>query len=99
MGVIHPSRLANTRIPLTRCEAIAEVHMPVTPINPPPKSHHSHEVSRRTHGILDYVGGALLLLAAIFFPFPDPAMRMLSASLGTILLLYSAATDYEMGLL
>lgn len=68
-------------------------------ITPSPKSHHSHEVSRRVHGILDYVGGALLLLAAIFLPFPDSAMRMLSAALGAILLLYSAGTDYEMGIL
>ena len=68
-------------------------------ISPSPKSHRSHEVSRRLHGILDYAGGALLLLAAIFMPFPDSAMRMLSAALAVVLLLYSAATDYEMGLL
>lgn len=73
--------------------------MPTTRISPSPKSHHSHEVSRRVHGVLDYAGGVLLLLSAVFLPFPDPAMKMLSAMLGTILLFYSAATDYEMGVL
>ncbi|HSI11891.1 MAG TPA: hypothetical protein VK961_07595 [Chthoniobacter sp.] len=73
--------------------------MPTVRLNPSPKSHPHHQVSHRMHGILDYVGGVLLLLSAIFLPFPDSAMRMLGAAFGVILLLYSAATDYEMGLL
>ena len=73
--------------------------MSLTRIQPSPQSHHSHHVSRRLHGILDYVGAALLVMAAFFLPFPDDTMRMMSVALGAGLLLYSVATDYEMGFL
>jgi len=67
--------------------------------NPSRKTQSTRHVSRRLHGILDYLGGVLLILAAVFVPFPDEPMRMMSAASGAVLLFYSAGTDYEMGLL
>ena len=67
--------------------------------NPSPKIHSTLHVSRRLHGILDYLGGVILILAGAFVPFPDDPMRMMSVASGAVLLFYSAGTDYEMGLL
>ncbi len=67
--------------------------------NPSPRSHPIHEVSRRTHAFLDYVGGILLLLAAAVLPFHDPNMQTFSLAAGGFLLLYSVVTDYELSLL
>ena len=65
----------------------------------PPRSHPAHEVSRRTHAFLDYLGAILLFLAAAVLPFQDPNMRTFSVAVGGFLLLYSAVTDYELSFL
>jgi hypothetical protein len=55
----------------------------------------------RAHGVLDYVVGALLILAPWLFGFADdadPAATWVPVVLGAGALLYSVFTDYELGL-
>jgi len=52
-------------------------------------------LSLRTHNILDYVGGALLILAPFLFGFADiDAARNVFMLTGIILVLYSLFTNY-----
>jgi hypothetical protein len=52
-------------------------------------------VSLRTHNILDYVGGALLILAPFLFGFADvDAARNVFMLSGFVLILYSLFTNY-----
>jgi len=67
--------------------------------NSPPTTHASWRISRRAHGILDYLSGAVLVASAFVVPYPDGPMRMIAVALGLVLLLYSLGTDYEAGLL
>jgi hypothetical protein len=57
-------------------------------------------ISRRTHGILDYVVGIVLLLAPSLFGFSDSgAASRLPITLGVIGIIYSLLTNYELGLI
>src|SRR4051812_22363253 len=57
-------------------------------------------LSLRTHNILDYVGGALLILAPFLFGFADidPARNVFMVT-GAILILYSLFTNYQYAVL
>lgn len=51
------------------------------------------------HGVMDYLTGVLLLAAPWLFGFNDHRIATLTtAAFGLVLLLYSMATDYELGL-
>jgi hypothetical protein len=53
----------------------------------------------RVHGMLDYLLGALLIAAPWLFGFADGgAEQWVPVGLGAAVLLYSAFTDYELGL-
>lgn len=53
-------------------------------------------MSLRTHNIMDYVGGALLILAPFIFGFADvDAARNVMMLTGFTLILYSLFTNYE----
>ena len=53
----------------------------------------------RVHGMLDYLLGALLIAAPWLFGFADGgAEQWVPVALGAGVLLYSAVTDYELGL-
>ena len=53
----------------------------------------------RVHGMLDYLLGALLIAAPWLFGFADGgAEQWVPVALGAGVLLYSAFTDYELGL-
>jgi hypothetical protein len=53
----------------------------------------------RVHGIVDYAIGILLVASAFVLPYPDNPMKMIAVVFGAIILLYSAMTDYPLGLL
>ncbi|MEA3213543.1 MAG: hypothetical protein QOE70_6600 [Chthoniobacter sp.] len=53
----------------------------------------------RVHGIVDYAAGILLVASAFVLPYPDNPMKMIAVVFGAIILLYSAMTDYPLGLL
>jgi hypothetical protein len=56
-------------------------------------------IPTRTHGILDYLIGALLIVAPWLFDFADGgAKQWVPIILGAGALLYSIMTDYELGL-
>ena len=56
-------------------------------------------ISSRTHGVLDYVVGVLLILAPFLFGFADnPAARNVAWFVGAGLLLYSLITAYELSI-
>jgi hypothetical protein len=56
-------------------------------------------IPTRTHGILDYLIGALLIVAPWLFDFADGgAKQWVPIILGAGALLYSVMTDYELGL-
>jgi len=56
-------------------------------------------ITSRQHGILDYVGGVVLILAPWIFGFSDvDAARNVPIILGIIILLQSLITDYELSL-
>lgn len=57
-------------------------------------------ISTRTHGILDYLMGLLLIISPWIFDFADggPA-QWIPVILGFSALVYSIITDYELGLL
>lgn len=57
-------------------------------------------LSLRTHNIVDYVGGALLLLAPFLFGFADlEVARNVFLISGATLILYSLFTNYEYAVL
>ena len=54
----------------------------------------------RIHGMLDYLLGALLIASPWLFGFADnPAARWAPVVLGAGVLVYSAFTDYELGVI
>jgi hypothetical protein len=56
-------------------------------------------LSRRTHGVLDYVVGLILILAPRLLGFNDgTAAQYVPMTLGFAALIYSAFTNYELGL-
>lgn len=58
-----------------------------------------HILSRRTHGVLDYLVGLLLIFAPSLFGFNDgTAAQKLPMALGVAALVYSLVTNYELGL-
>ena len=55
-------------------------------------------ISRRTHGVLDYVVGVLLILAPRIFGFnTDGAEARIPVILGWATIAYSLLTNYELG--
>jgi len=55
-------------------------------------------ISLRTHNIMDYFGGAFLLLSPLLFGFADLSeARNLFMAGGFLLILYSFLTNYEVG--
>lgn len=58
-----------------------------------------HILSRRTHGILDYIVGILLIFAPNIFGFANGgAEQRVAVILGIAILIYSLLTNYEVGL-
>lgn len=56
-------------------------------------------IDTRTHGIIDYLTGVLLLAAPYLFGFADGSMaQWVPMVLGALILLMSLITDYELGL-
>jgi hypothetical protein len=56
-------------------------------------------ISLRAHGIMDYIYGLLLMAAPWVFGFSgEAAARETALALGVLTLVYSVATDYELGL-
>jgi hypothetical protein len=53
----------------------------------------------RTHAIIDYLTGAILLLSPFAIPFPDNPMKGIAFAFGAVIVLYSSMTDYPLGLL
>ncbi|HUR60734.1 MAG TPA: hypothetical protein VM029_23640 [Opitutaceae bacterium] len=57
-----------------------------------------HLISRRTHGVLDYVVGAVLILSPRIFGFdPEAAESHVPVLLGVAAVVYSVFTRYELG--
>lgn len=57
-------------------------------------------IPTRTHGILDYVIGILLIVAPWLFDFADGgAEQWVPIVLGAGVILYSLVTDYELGVI
>ena len=57
-----------------------------------------HILSRRVHGVLDYLVGILLILAPKIFGFDDgTAAARIPVVLGVAALIYSVCTNYELG--
>jgi hypothetical protein len=58
-----------------------------------------HPISRRNHGILDYVVGIILILSPKLFGFNATGIpERIPIILGIAALVYSLFTDYELGL-
>jgi hypothetical protein len=58
-----------------------------------------HIISRRNHGILDYVVGIILILAPTLFGFSNEGIaERVPMVLGIATLVYSLFTQYELGL-
>ncbi|HEX2202702.1 MAG TPA: SPW repeat protein [Longimicrobium sp.] len=55
-------------------------------------------LSTRVHGMLDYAAGALLVALPFVGGFGGGPQTWVPVGLGVALLLYSALTDYELGL-
>lgn len=56
-------------------------------------------LSRKTHGILDYVGGALLIASPWLFGFYNGALQsILPVAIGLFIIGYSLLSKYEYGL-
>lgn len=53
----------------------------------------------RTHGVIDYTVGILLIGSPVVIQYPDDPMKGIAVVLGAIVLLYSVMTDYPLGLL
>jgi hypothetical protein len=57
-------------------------------------------ISARAHGMMDYLYGLLLMAAPWLFGFSaEPAARESAIAVGVLTLLYSVATEYELGLI
>lgn len=56
-------------------------------------------ISIKTHAIVDYLTGVLLILSPFVIPYPDNPMQGIAYVLGAIILLYSSMTDYPLALL
>lgn len=55
-------------------------------------------IPTRIHAILDYLGGIVLIALPFLFGFESEAATWIMVILGVGVLLYSAMTDYELGL-
>ncbi len=56
-------------------------------------------ISIRTHAVIDYLAGVMLLASPFVIPYPDNLMKQIAFVFGAIILLYSSMTDYPLGLL
>ncbi|GGG26855.1 hypothetical protein GCM10010964_13450 [Caldovatus sediminis] len=57
-------------------------------------------VTTRTHGVIDYVIGVVLILAPWLLGFANGgAAQWVTVALGAILIVYSLFTNYELGLM
>jgi hypothetical protein len=57
-------------------------------------------IPTQVHGVLDYVVGAILILAPFLLGFADgTAAQWVPISLGVVAVLYSLLTNYELGFL
>lgn len=54
-------------------------------------------ISTKTHGIIDYLMGVLLILLPFILDFPGGAATWLPIVLGAGTIVYSLITDYELG--
>lgn len=54
-------------------------------------------ISTKTHGIIDYLMGALLILLPFIIESPEGAANWLPVLLGAGTIIYSLVTDYELG--
>src|SRR3954464_12540901 len=55
-------------------------------------------VPTRVHGMLDYLGGALLVIVPLVVSSPGSGARFwVPAALGAVAIVYAPATDYELG--
>ena len=57
------------------------------------------KISIRTHAVIDYLAGVMLLASPFVIPYPDNLMKQIAFVFGAIILLYSSMTDYPLGLL
>src|SRR4051812_35376136 len=58
--------------------------------------HHStRRITTRTHGMLDYAFGLVLMASSWFLPFGEATDARIAFALGLATLAYSAMTDYE----
>lgn len=55
-------------------------------------------ISTKTHGYIDYLMGALLVVLPFLFNFPEGPATMVPIVLGAGTIVYSLMTDYELGL-
>jgi len=55
-------------------------------------------INTRVHGVLDYALGVVLIAAPYLFDFAPGAQSSVPITLGIALIVYSALTDYELGL-
>ncbi len=53
-------------------------------------------ISIKTHAIVDYLTGVLLILSPFVIPYPDNPMKGIAFVFGAIILLYSSMTDYPL---
>lgn len=57
-------------------------------------------ITTKAHGVLDYVGGIVLILAPWIFGFSDvTGATIVPIALGVVILAQSVVTDYELGLM
>lgn len=56
-------------------------------------------VSIKTHGVVDYLVGLLLVTSPVTISYPDDTMKIIGVAFGAVILVYSAMTDYPLGLL
>jgi len=57
-----------------------------------------HIISRRTHGVLDYIVGLILIFAPNIFGFADGTVaQWIMVILGVAAIVYSLLTRYELG--
>lgn len=54
-------------------------------------------ISTKTHGVIDYLMGVLLILLPFIFDFPGGAATWLPIILGAGTIVYSLITNYELG--
>lgn len=56
-------------------------------------------ISIKTHAVVDYAAGVLLIASPYVIPYPDNPMKGIALVFGAIILLYSSMTDYPLALL